>query len=68
MTLPAEVVEELKLRKGQEVDVSVHPVTGAVIIRSGVKLSDDGEVTLRLRGEVEGLLKRRATLYKILAK
>ena len=38
VTLPAEVVEAFSLKKGQEVDVAVHPATGAVVIRPGVKL------------------------------
>ncbi len=35
VTLPSEVVRGLKLRKGQEVDVTVHPTSGAVIVRAG---------------------------------
>ena len=33
VTLPAEVVQQFHLEKGMVVDVSVHPRTGAVIIR-----------------------------------
>ena len=45
VTLPAEVVEAFGLKKGQEVDVAVHPTTGAVVIRPGVKYFEDGKVT-----------------------
>jgi len=68
VTLPAEVVEEFKLKKGQEVDVSVHPTTGAVIIRPGVKYFEDGKVTKRFKEMARSLIKKRAGLYRELAK
>ena len=43
VTLPAEVVEAFGLKKGQEVDVAVHPSTGAVVIRPGAKLLRGGQ-------------------------
>ena len=43
VTLPVEVVKDLKLEKGQTVDVSVHPLTGAVTIRGGAKYFDAGK-------------------------
>lgn len=33
VTLPAEAVDTFGLQKGQEVDVSIHPGTGATTIR-----------------------------------
>ncbi|HKC24204.1 MAG TPA: AbrB/MazE/SpoVT family DNA-binding domain-containing protein [Thermoanaerobaculia bacterium] len=68
MTLPNEVVEEYKLKKGQELDVSVHPTTGAVIIRPGVKYFEGGRVSKRFKKMSNALLKRRAALYRALAK
>ncbi len=68
VTLPAEVVKEFKLKKGQAVEVSVHPSTGAVTIRSGVRHFEDGRVTERYRRGVAALLERRASLYRQLAK
>ncbi len=68
VTLPAEVVKEFKLRKGTEVDVSVHPQTGAVTIRPGVCYFEDGKVTPRFKKEAEELLDRRARVYRELAK
>jgi antitoxin component of MazEF toxin-antitoxin module len=41
VTLPAEVVKEFELKKGAEVDLSVHPQTGAVTIRPGVRYFED---------------------------
>jgi antitoxin component of MazEF toxin-antitoxin module len=68
VTLPADVVKEFKLEKGQSVDVSVHPNTGAVTIRPGNKYIEDGKVTKRFRDAVDSLLDRRQELYRRLAK
>ncbi len=68
VTLPADVVKEFKLRKGQEVEVSVHPITGAVTIRPGIKEFDDGEVTRRFRAAASRLLARRERVYRKLAR
>lgn len=68
VTLPAEVVEAFGLKKGQEVDVAVHPTTGAVVIRPGVRFFEDGAVTERFGRRVASLLDRRAALYRQLAK
>jgi antitoxin component of MazEF toxin-antitoxin module len=68
VTLPAEVVHEFKLKKGQTVDVSVHPVTGAVTVRPGIKYFDDGKVTKRFERLLDDLLEKRSALYRQLAK
>ncbi len=68
VTLPSEVVHEFKLKKGQTVDVSVHPVTGAVTVRPGIKYFDDGKVTKRFERILDDLLEKRSALYRELAK
>lgn len=68
VTLPREVVDEFKLKKGDEVEVSVHPQTGAIIVRTGVRFWEDGKVTRRFTRRAEELVKRRATLYRALAR
>ena len=68
VTLPAEVVQELGLEKGMTVDVSVHPTSGAVIARPGVKYVEDGEVTRAFERATDDLIARRAELYRRLAK
>lgn len=68
VTLPADVVETLDLKKGQEVDVTLHPTKAIITIRGGVKYFDDGKVTKRFRALTDDLLERRAALYKELAK
>ena len=68
VTLPVEVVREFKLKKGAEVEVSVHPQTGAVTVRPGVRLFEEGRVTRRVEKLAEELLERRAAVYRELAR
>jgi len=68
VTLPADVVQEFKLEKGMTVDVSVHPQTGAVIIRPGVRYVESGKVTRRFQRLAEAAAGRYADSFRELAK
>ncbi|MFN2386214.1 MAG: AbrB/MazE/SpoVT family DNA-binding domain-containing protein [Thermoanaerobaculia bacterium] len=68
VTLPSEVVKDFKLKKGQSVDVSVHPTTGAITIRPGIRYFENGKVTKRFREMADALMKKRSALYRELAK
>jgi antitoxin component of MazEF toxin-antitoxin module len=68
VTLPAEVVQEFRLRKGMAVDVSVHPQTGAVTIRPGVRHFEGGKITRRFEKLADELRDRRAKAYRVLAR
>jgi antitoxin component of MazEF toxin-antitoxin module len=68
VTLPAEVVKEFKLKKGAEVDVSVHPQTGAVTIRTGVRYFEDGKVTRPFEKLADAIAERYAETFRDLAK
>ena len=68
VTLPVEVVKEFKLKKGQEVEVAVHPRTGAVTIRPGVRYFEGGKVTKRFEELANEILERRAKVFRELAK
>jgi len=68
VTLPAEVVHTFGLRKGQEVELTVHPASGAVIVRAGTAHFEEGEVTPRFRRCATALLRKRAAVYRDLAK
>ena len=68
VSLPAEVVEKFQLKKGDEVDVSVDPITGAVTVRFGIRYYEDGKVTQRFRQKADELLRRREAAYRELAK
>ncbi len=59
VTLPMEVVQAFNLRKGQEVEVSVHPLTGAVTIRPGIARVEGGQVTAAFRALADAILARR---------
>jgi antitoxin component of MazEF toxin-antitoxin module len=68
VTLPAEVVQEFKLEKGMTVDVSVHPQTGAVIIRPGVRYLESGKVSPRFERLAEAVMGQYAESFRELAK
>ena len=62
VTLPIEVVQAFGLKKGQEVELSIHPMSGAITIRPGVALLDDGKIADRFRALSEEVVQRRAGL------
>jgi antitoxin component of MazEF toxin-antitoxin module len=68
VTLPAELVQEFKLRKGMSVDVSVHPQTGAVTIRPGSRHFQRGKVTRTFEKLADELIARRSKAYRALAR
>lgn len=68
VTLPAEVVKEFKLKKGAEVDVTVHPQTGAVTIRPGVRYFERGKVTSRFGKLADRVMDRYDEAFRELAK
>lgn len=67
VTLPVEVVKEFELKKGQSVDVSIHPATGAVTVRPGVKLYEAGRVSRRFRKVAGDLRKEYDRAFRKLA-
>ena len=62
VTLPMEVVQVFRLQKGQEVDVAVHPQTGAITIRLGVAYVEGGAITDGFRALADEVIARRAAL------
>ena len=68
VTLPSEVVKEFKLKKGQKVEVSVHPQSGAVTIRPGIKFFEDGKVTRRFRALAEEIRQTYDDAFRKLSK
>lgn len=67
VTLPAEVVQEFKLEKGMTVEVAVHPQTGAVIIRPGVRYFESGKATRRFKRLARAVADRYADSFRELA-
>jgi antitoxin component of MazEF toxin-antitoxin module len=68
VTLPVEVVKAFKLEKGAEVDVSVHPQTGAVTIRAGVRYFEDGKTSRRFSKLAESIADHFEDSFRELAK
>ena len=68
VTLPRDVVNEFKLKAGDEVEVSVHPQTGAIIVRAGVQYVEGGKVTSRLTKASTRILDRYDAAFRELAK
>ena len=64
VTVPIEVVQAFGLRKGQDVDLTVHPISGAITIRPGIAWLDAGQVTSGFRTLADEVLERRAGLLK----
>ena len=68
VTLPKEVVEQFKLKKGDPVDVSVHPQTGAIVVRTRVRYIERGKVTRRFNGRARNVLAKYDKAFEALAK
>jgi putative addiction module antidote len=68
VTLPREVVEQFKLKKGDEVEVSVHPQTGVITVRPGILYFEGGKVTKRFKELSAAVIERYHEAFKELAK
>ncbi len=68
VTLPKEVVEQFKLKKGDSVEVSVHPRTGAIVVRTSVRYIEDGKVTTGFNARARKVLDRYDKAFEELAK
>lgn len=68
VTIPAEVVQQFNLKKGQDVEVSVHPVTGAVVVRPGNLEYENGLVTDKFKAAAELVRLKYDEAFKELAK
>jgi len=68
VTLPHEVVEQFKLKPGDEVEVDVHPQTGAVIVRPGIMYFDGGKVTKRFNEAAQRVIDKYQKAFQELAK
>jgi Antidote-toxin recognition MazE, bacterial antitoxin len=62
VTLPIEVVQAFSLKKGQEVELSIHPLSGVITICPGVALLDNGQIGDRFQALADEVMHRRAGL------
>ena len=67
VTLPNEMVKELSLEPGMEVDANVNPRDGSFVVRAGTKYFDAGEVSPRFKKMTESLIRERREMYKKLS-
>lgn len=67
VTLPKDIVDQLGLKKGDEVEVSAHPLNGTIIVRTAVRYFEDGKVTPRFKELAKGVLKRYDKAFRKLA-
>jgi putative addiction module antidote len=67
VTLPRDMVKELALEPGMEVDASVDPRDGSFVVRAGVKHFDAGKASPRFRKMAEHLIRERRELYERLS-
>ena len=68
VTLPKEVVDRFKLQKGDPVEVSVHPQTGAIVVRTGVRYVEGGKVTKRFNERAQKVMAKYDKAFEVLAK
>ncbi len=67
VTIPSEVVKEYGLKKGLGVELTVHPATGAVTIRPGVKFFEGGKTSKRFRKVADDIRGKYDRAFKKLA-
>jgi putative addiction module antidote len=68
VTLPKEFVDQFKLKKGDPVEVFVHPQTGAIVVRTGVRYVEGGKVTKRFKERAQKVMAQYDKAFESLAK
>ena len=63
VTLPRDMVRELGLEPGMEVDASVNPRDGSFVVRAGVRYFEDGKASPRFKKLTDRLVRERRELY-----
>jgi putative addiction module antidote len=67
VTLPRDMVKEMDLKPGMEVDATVDPRDGSFVVRAGVKVFENGKASPRFKKMVDGLIRERRKLYERLS-
>jgi antitoxin component of MazEF toxin-antitoxin module len=68
VTLLKEIVDQFKLKKGDPVEVSVHPQTGAIVVRTAVRYVEGRKLTKRFNESEKKVLARYDKAFEALAK
>ncbi len=67
VTLPKDIVERLGLKKGDEVEVSAHPLNGTIVVRPPVRYFEGGKVTKKFTALSNDILRRYDAAFKKLS-
>jgi antitoxin component of MazEF toxin-antitoxin module len=67
VTLPKDLVDRLGLKKGDEVEVSAHPLNGTIVIRPPIREFEDGRVTKRFAELSKSVIRRYDKAFRKLA-
>jgi len=67
VTLPRDMVKELGLEPGMEVEAHVDPRDGSLVVRAGVRYFEGGSATPRFARLADNLIERRRDLYERLS-
>lgn len=67
VTLPKDIVDRLGLKKGDEVEVSAHPVNGTIVVRPPIRYFDKGRVTPRFKTAAKSVMRRYDRAFRKLA-
>jgi putative addiction module antidote len=67
VTLPKDIVDQLGLKKGDEVEVTAHPLNGTIVIRPPIQYFENGKVTKRFTELADKVLRRYDKAFRKLA-
>ena len=67
VTLPSDMVKELSLEPGMEVDANVDPRDGSLVVRAGTKYFEEGKASARFKKMTESLIRERRDMYEKLS-
>ena len=67
VTLPRDMVKELSLKPGMEVDANVDPRDGRFVVRVATRHFEEGKTSARFKKMTEKLIRERRDLYKKLS-
>jgi antitoxin MazE len=67
VTLPKDIVDRLGLKKGDEVEVTAHPINGTIVVRPPVRYFEDGKVTPRFKALAKSVVRRYDKAFRKLA-
>ena len=67
VTLPKDIVDQLGLKKGDEVEVSAHPLNGTIVVRPPIREFEGGKVTRRFTALSKRVMRRYDKAFRKLA-